>query len=107
MRYKLVLIFCFITGFLLISCVTTAENTNDKNIVTEGEKSIEKADISEDTVDKKGLIYTSRGLSEGPLLLGSKEYMSGPVAEFSILYTISVISAPLRLSVVPLTANVP
>ena len=85
MRYNLILIFCFLTGLLLIGCVTTADNTNSS--VTYSDSAQEEQNSDNDG-NKKGILYASRGFSDGPLLLGSNEYLSGPIAEFSILYSI-------------------
>jgi len=90
LRNNLILIFCFFTGFLLISCVTTTENKVDTVNSSDNSQEQTSEAVKNSTVSKSnsGVIYNSRVLSEGPLLLGSKEYLSGPVAEFSILYTI-------------------
>lgn len=90
MRNFLILLICFFSGIIMISCVTTTENSSD--VVTSSEKiqsqTSETLNNPGDSENKTGVIYNSRSLSDGPLLLGSKEYLSGPVAEFSVLYTI-------------------
>ncbi len=91
MRNSLILVFCFFTSFVLISCVTTSENTNDVPVTSEKIVEDNTKDGSSDpgqNTEKSGIIYSSRELADGPLLLGSKEHLTGPVSEFSILYTI-------------------
>jgi len=79
-------VLCFITGFFFISCVTTEENTGKTPLMKVAEEEIsEKSDVP---AEKKGIIYSSRQMNDGPLLLGSKDHMSGPVVEFSILYSL-------------------
>lgn len=91
MRNLFILVFCFFTGFLLISCVTNRDIISNTDIVSE---KVDEPDSPGDSpvpakpTQKRGIIYNSRSLSEGPLLLGSTEYLEGSVSEFSILYTI-------------------
>ncbi|MBI9099134.1 MAG: hypothetical protein JEY91_11685 [Spirochaetaceae bacterium] len=84
MRFYLILILCFFTGFFLISCVTTEQVA----VQTESVLPAEPDEVRAEPEEKKGIIYSSRVLTEGPLLLGSKEHMTAPVSEFSILYTL-------------------
>jgi len=77
------LIICFLTGSFLISCVTTSEGLVHEETVPEPEEKKEEVSL-----EKNDIIFSSRDLATGPLLLGSKEHMSGPVVEFSILYSL-------------------
>ncbi|MBB6482676.1 hypothetical protein [Spirochaeta isovalerica] len=87
----------FVLFFILniSSCVSTppavspgeeiAETPADSKPDYEADESV-GADSNQ--IINSGIIYSSLDLSEGPLLLGSTEYMNGPVVEFSILYTV-------------------
>lgn len=87
-----------IISLIHLSCVTTGDNSVEEiNPPVEKESSgPEKTDSGEDAVssgsestsDKSGIIYSSRSLADGPLILGSTEYMTGPIMEYSLLYTI-------------------
>lgn len=91
MRNSLILVFCFFTSFVLISCVTTSGNNNDVSDTSENIAEDNMVEGNSDTdldFEKTGIIYSSRKLTDGPFLLGSKEYLTGPVSEFSILYTL-------------------
>jgi len=48
----------------------------------------EETEEESDRMEKSGILYSSMEIGEGPLLLGSKEYMSGPIVEFTILYSL-------------------
>lgn len=90
MRNSLILVVCLFTGFVLISCVTTSENNSDASAASEKiEENIAEGKPETDrNPEKRGIIYNSRELADGPLLLGSKEHLTGRVSEFSILYTL-------------------
>lgn len=68
---------------LLSGCVTTDSGTVE-NTETEA---VDDTKAEEDKASD-GIIYGSRALAEGPLLLGSIEHLTGPVMEFSLLFSI-------------------
>ena len=83
-----VLLLCVSMGFILISCVTTVENTEDSILQENRAEDTVKETVAEDSdksKEKNGIIYNSRELAEGPLLLGSTEHLEGPIVEFNIL----------------------
>lgn len=49
--------------------------------------------------ESQGIIYSTKALTDGPHLLGSKEHMTGPIMEFSLLFStyfpMSVVEPPL------------
>jgi hypothetical protein len=73
-----------ITAFLFFSCVTTEANVGET--IQGGSETVAEEKVVQ--TEKKGIIFSSRQMTDGPLLLGSKEHMSGPVVEFSILYSL-------------------
>jgi hypothetical protein len=67
------LLICFLLISFLFGCVTTT------NLSTETPpQSI--------TEEKSGILFSSKSLGNGPLLLGSIEHLSGSIMEFTILY---------------------
>lgn len=92
MKIILILIFCFSTLLFLGGCVSTPENADVTSAAPVKGEEVSVPDEEESSVDnqvrKHGIIYAGRELSDGPLLLGSKEHLTGPVAEFSILFSI-------------------
>lgn len=86
MRKIFRLVICCTMGLFLNSCVTTSENTGGPTPSAAVEKEIVEG--SNTPSEKTGIIYSSRQMNDGPLLLGSKDHMSGAVVEFSILYSL-------------------
>ncbi|MBN2659578.1 MAG: hypothetical protein JXR86_21145 [Spirochaetales bacterium] len=84
--------------FLLLfaSCVTTSIPVPEKepgespsvSRESAGPAVTEESNGQADLLSETGIIYSALDRGVGPLLLGSTDYMNGPVVEFSILFSI-------------------
>lgn len=84
-------LFALITTSIILlfsACVTPPPvELPETGSAAETEDAVVQVQEKPTAVEKPGVIYSARSLSDGPLLLGTGESLSGPVSEFLLLFS--------------------